>query len=111
MVKSIEKSEGAASAASSVLRDARLSKSSKLSAGLDLGQSHASPGVNIEEQIALQTQRINELSEYYKVHKSDRYSRRALLRLVGRRRRLLDYLKRNWPERYRELIQRLDLRT
>ena len=55
-------------------------------------------------------ERINDLTEHLKVHKKDHHSRRGLLMLVGRRRRLLDYLRRNDVERYRALIARLGLR-
>ena len=63
-----------------------------------------------EVQIALLTERINHLTEHLKSHKKDHHSRRGLLMLVGRRRRLLDYVKRNDVERYRALIARLGLR-
>ena len=63
-----------------------------------------------EVQIALLTERINHLTEHLKVHKKDHHSRRGLLMLVGRRRRLLDYLRRNDVERYRALIAKLGLR-
>jgi small subunit ribosomal protein S15 len=63
-----------------------------------------------EVQIALLTERITHLTEHLKVHKKDHHSRRGLLTLVGRRRRLLDYLRDNDVERYRELIARLGLR-
>ncbi len=63
-----------------------------------------------EVQVALLTRRINELTEHFKVHKKDHHSRRGLLKLVGRRRRLLDYMKRKDVERYRQAIQRLGLR-
>jgi len=63
-----------------------------------------------EVQIALLTERINMLTAHLKVHKKDHHSRRGLLMLVGRRRRLLDYLRRNDVERYRALIARLGLR-
>ena len=63
-----------------------------------------------EVQVALLTARINELTTHLKVHKKDHHSRRGLLMLVGRRRRLLDYLKRNDVERYRALIAKLGLR-
>jgi small subunit ribosomal protein S15 len=63
-----------------------------------------------EVQIALLTDRINHLTEHLKVHKKDHHSRRGLLMLVGRRRRLLDYLRRNDVERYRALIAKLGLR-
>ena len=63
-----------------------------------------------EVQIALLSDRINQLTEHLKVHKKDHHSRRGLLMLVGRRRRLLDYLRRNDVERYRALIAKLGLR-
>lgn len=63
-----------------------------------------------EVQVALLTERINELSEHFKTHKKDHHSRRGLLRIVSQRRRLLDYLRRTEPARYQELIQRLGLR-
>jgi len=63
-----------------------------------------------EVQIALLTARINHLTEHLKSHKKDHHSRRGLLMLVGRRRRLLDYVKANDVERYRGLIARLGLR-
>ena len=63
-----------------------------------------------EGQVALLTQRINELTEHFKVHKKDHHSRRGLLKLVGRRRRLLDYLKANKLERYRATLKELGLR-
>ncbi len=63
-----------------------------------------------EVQVALLTGRINHLTEHLKLHKKDHHSRRGLLMLVGRRRRLLDYLRRNDVERYRALIAKLGLR-
>lgn len=60
--------------------------------------------------MALLTERINGLSEHFQVHKRDHHSRRGLLKIVSQRRRLLDYLKRNDPERYKSLIERLGLR-
>jgi small subunit ribosomal protein S15 len=63
-----------------------------------------------EVQIALLTERINGLSEHFKLHAKDHHSRRGLLRLVSQRRRLLDYLRRTGPGRYQELIKRLGLR-
>jgi small subunit ribosomal protein S15 len=63
-----------------------------------------------EVQIALLTQRINQLTEHFKTHAKDHHSRRGLLQLVGRRRRLLDYLKRQDFERYRTTIERLSIR-
>ena len=63
-----------------------------------------------EVQIALLTERISHLTEHLKEHKHDHHSRRGLLLLVGRRRRLLNYLQNNDIERYRSLIERLGLR-
>jgi small subunit ribosomal protein S15 len=63
-----------------------------------------------EVQVALLTARINQLTEHLKAHKKDHHSRRGLLQMVGRRRRLLEYLKREDIERYRALIGRLGLR-
>ena len=63
-----------------------------------------------EVQIALVSGRINHLTEHLKVHKKDHHSRRGLLMLVGRRRRMLDYLEKNDVERYRSIIAKLGLR-
>jgi small subunit ribosomal protein S15 len=63
-----------------------------------------------EVQIAILTERIRHLTEHMKVHKKDFHSQRGLLMLVGRRRRLLDYLRRNDVERYRALIAKLGIR-
>jgi small subunit ribosomal protein S15 len=63
-----------------------------------------------EVQVALLTGRINHLTEHLKAHKKDHHSRRGLLMLVGRRRRLLDYVRKNDVERYRALIARLGIR-
>lgn len=65
---------------------------------------------NSRVQIALLTERINQLTEHLRSHKKDHHSRRGLLMLVGRRRRLLNYLQRNDLEGYRELIRELGLR-
>jgi small subunit ribosomal protein S15 len=64
-----------------------------------------------EVQVSILTQRINQLTEHLKIHKHDVHSRRGLLMLVGRRRRLLAYLSRKSPERYRELVAKLGLRV
>lgn len=61
-------------------------------------------------QIALLTQRINELTEHFKVHKKDNHSRRGLLKMVSRRRKLLDYLHKRNIDQYHEIIQKLGLR-
>jgi len=63
-----------------------------------------------EVQIAILTRRISDLTEHLKMHKDDHHSRRGLLQMVGRRRRLLDYLRGEDIERYRALIARLGLR-
>jgi small subunit ribosomal protein S15 len=71
---------------------------------------HESDTGSTEVQVALLTERINHLTEHLKVHKKDHHSRRGLLMLVGRRRRLLDYVKKNDVERYRAIIAKLGLR-
>ena len=63
-----------------------------------------------EVQVAIFTERIRQLTEHLKTHKKDHHSRRGLLLLVGKRRRLLDYLARNDVERYRALISKLGIR-
>ncbi len=63
-----------------------------------------------EVQVALLTERINYLTEHFKIHKKDHHSRRGLLKLVSQRRKLLDYLKRSDIKRYESLIERLGLR-
>ena len=73
-------------------------------------RTHDTDSGSSEVQVALLTQRINELTEHFKVHNKDHHGRRGLLKLVGRRRRLLTYLKRTDLERYRALIDRLGLR-
>lgn len=63
-----------------------------------------------EVQVALLSQRIEHLTEHFKIHLKDHHSRRGLLKLVGQRRRLLDYLKNNDFKRYQSLIHRLGIR-
>jgi len=63
-----------------------------------------------EVQVALLTERIRYLTEHFKVHKKDHHSRRGLLKLVGQRRSLLNYLKKKRIERYRSVIERLSIR-
>jgi len=63
-----------------------------------------------EVQIALLTERINGLSEHFKAHKKDNHSRRGLLKMVSKRRQLLDYVKAKDEARYRKIIERLELR-
>ena len=63
-----------------------------------------------EVQIAILTERIIYLTEHFKIHKKDHHSRRGLLKLVGQRRRLLDYVKKKDVERYKSVIERLGIR-
>ena len=71
---------------------------------------HESDTGSSEVQVALLSQRIDYLTEHFKTHKKDHHSRRGLLKLVGQRRRLLDYLKRSNVERYRTVVSSLNLR-
>ncbi|HEX9441862.1 MAG TPA: 30S ribosomal protein S15 [Roseiflexaceae bacterium] len=73
-------------------------------------QVHGGDTGSPEVQVALLTERINQLIEHLKIHTHDHHSRRGLLKLVGRRRRLLAYLSGKDKERYRALIERLGLR-
>jgi small subunit ribosomal protein S15 len=73
-------------------------------------QTHEGDTGSPEVQIALMSGRIEYLTEHFKTHKKDHHSRRGLLKLVGQRRNMLDYLKKKDIERYRELIKRLGLR-
>ena len=73
-------------------------------------QTHEGDTGSPEVQIAILTARINGLNEHFAVHKKDHHSRRGLLKMVGQRRGLLNYLKKKDIRRYRELIQRLGLR-
>jgi small subunit ribosomal protein S15 len=73
-------------------------------------RSHEQDTGSAEVQIAILSKRIDELTEHLKLHKKDHHSRRGLLKMVGKRRRLLDYLKDKDVERYRNLIERLGLR-
>jgi small subunit ribosomal protein S15 len=77
---------------------------------IDAYRKHETDTGSPEVQVALLTERINELSEHFKKHTKDHHSRRGLLILVSQRRRLLDYLRRTGPDRYRALIERLGLR-
>ena len=63
-----------------------------------------------EVQIALLTERIRTLTDHFKIHKNDHHSRRGLLKMVGQRRRLLDYLKNKSADNYKTLIKELELR-
>lgn len=73
-------------------------------------QIHENDTGSPEVQIAILTERINYLNEHLKVNKKDFHSRRGLLKMVGKRRALLDYLKENDFERYRNIVNRLGLR-
>ena len=73
-------------------------------------ETHEGDTGSPEVQIALLTNKINELTEHLKIHKHDEASRRGLLQLVGQRRRHLAYLSRTDAKRYREVVARLDLR-
>lgn len=73
-------------------------------------KTHDTDTGSTEVQVALLTERIQHLTEHFKVHTKDHHGRRGLLLMVGRRRRLLDYLKRKDLDRYRALIDRLGLR-
>jgi len=86
-----------------------LDKEAKKELFAKFGGSDTNTG-STEVQVALLTHRINELTEHLRVHKHDHHSRRGLLTLVGRRRRLLRYLQRTNLESYRSLIQELGLR-
>jgi small subunit ribosomal protein S15 len=77
---------------------------------IDEFRTHPNDTGSPEVQIALLTRRIQYLTEHFKTFKKDYHSRRGLLKLVGRRRRLLDYLKRKDITRYRQLVERLGLR-
>lgn len=73
-------------------------------------RTHESDTGSPEVQVALLTQRIRELTEHLRAHKKDHHSRRGLLKMVGKRRRLLNYLRDTAPGRYQALIERLGLR-
>jgi small subunit ribosomal protein S15 len=73
-------------------------------------RTHESDTGSPEVQIALLTERINDLTEHFRVHKKDHHSRRGLYKMIGRRRNLLNYLRKKDINRYRELIQALGLR-
>mgnify|MGYP001075459047 CR=1 FL=1 len=77
---------------------------------IDQFKRHEKDTGSPDVQIALLTERINHLTEHFKVHKKDHHSRRGLLKLVGQRRRLLDYLKKTDLMKYRSLIESLGLR-
>jgi small subunit ribosomal protein S15 len=86
-----------------------LTKEAKLDIVRKHGKTETDTG-STEVQVALLTQRVNELTEHLRTHPHDHHSRRGLLKLVGRRRRFLNYLQRKDVERYRALIKELGLR-
>lgn len=77
---------------------------------MDNFQLHENDTGSPEVQIALLSARIQYLTGHFKIHKKDHHSRRGLLKLVGRRRKLLDYLKNKEIDRYRSIIERLGIR-
>ena len=88
-----------------------MSLSQQSKAGLiEKYRNHEKDTGSPEVQIALLTERIQQLTEHFKIHVKDHHSRRGLLKLVGQRRRLLDYLKSKDSARYADLIKRLGIR-
>ncbi len=77
---------------------------------IEANRTHPTDTGSPEVQVAILTERINQLTEHLKVHKHDNHSRRGLLMMVGKRRRLLDYLASKDIERYRALIAKLGIR-
>jgi small subunit ribosomal protein S15 len=73
-------------------------------------RTHDTDTGSADVQVALLTHRINDLTGHFKTHLKDHHGRRGLLKMVGQRRRLLDYLKRHDADRYRQLIERLGIR-
>ena len=86
-----------------------LQKTDKTAVIVD-NQRHEGDTGSSEVQVAILTKRINDLTEHLKTHKKDHHSRRGLLKMVGHRRGLLNYLKKKDIERYRELIKKLGIR-
>jgi len=77
---------------------------------IELNRLHDTDTGSPEVQIAILTRRINDLTEHLKVHKQDNHSRRGLLKMVGKRRSLLNYLQKKDIERYRAIVAKLGLR-
>lgn len=86
-----------------------LLKEEKL-AVIEANRAHETDTGSPEVQIAILTKRINDLTGHLKIHKKDHHSRRGLLKMVGQRRNLLNYLTKNHIERYRAIIEKLGLR-
>ena len=80
------------------------------SAAIEANKTHENDTGSPEVQVAILTARIQQLTEHLKVHKHDNHSRRGLLKMVGKRRKLLDYLAKKDIERYRALIAKLGIR-
>ena len=87
-----------------------MSTNERKSEVIETYRTHDSDTGSPEVQVAILTQRIEHLTEHFKTHAKDHHSRQGLLKMVGRRRRLLDYLKRKDFDRYHQLIKRLGLR-
>lgn len=83
---------------------------SKKSEVIEQFRDHETDTGSTRVQIAILTRRINELTEHFRQHPHDHHSRRGLLKMVGRRRRLLDYLKKNDLDQYRAILEELNLR-
>ena len=77
---------------------------------IENNRTHATDTGSPAVQVAILTERINQLTEHLKVHKQDNHSRRGLYKMIGQRRRLLEYLQKKDIERYRALIHKLGLR-
>lgn len=77
---------------------------------ISANKTHENDTGSPEVQVAILTRRINDLTEHLKIHKKDHHSRRGLLKMVGRRRNLLNYLQKKDIERYRAIIAKLGLR-
>ena len=86
-----------------------ITKERRVALAKEFGSNEKDTG-SVEVQVALLTARINDLQDHFKAHKKDHHSRRGLLKMVGQRRRLLDYLRSKSEDRYKNLIQELGLR-
>jgi small subunit ribosomal protein S15 len=82
----------------------------KKQAVIEANKTHESDTGSPEVQVALLTERINSLTDHFKTHAKDHHSRRGLLKMVGKRRRLLNYLRKKSSDRYMKLIEKLGLR-
>ncbi|MBR1863191.1 MAG: 30S ribosomal protein S15 [Ruminococcus sp.] len=77
---------------------------------IEANRTHENDTGSPEVQIAILTRRISDLTEHLKVHKKDNHSRRGMYKMIGKRRNLLNYLKKNDIERYRAIIEKLNIR-